>query len=180
MRYYLSINFTGLILLPNPGEFSVRGGILDVFSFSHNEPYRIEFFGDEIDSIRTFDVETQLSTDRIRKITIIPNVENKLLEESRQNFLDYISSKTIVFTQDIALASGRMDSLFIKAEEAFTKLSSEVKHNTPEELFCNGENLQKSILNFSVVEVSSEAIVAERHYNIICSPNHHSINTLIY
>lgn len=85
-----------------------------------------------------------------RKITIIPNVENKLLEESRQNFLDYISSKTIVFTQDIALASGRMDSLFIKAEEAFTKLSSEVKLNTPEELFCNGENFKKGILNFSV------------------------------
>ncbi|WMQ63109.1 transcription-repair coupling factor [Imtechella halotolerans] len=168
----LSIDFINEVLfeyqfhrvdfVTEPGEFSVRGGILDVFSFSHNEPYRIEFFGDEIDSIRTFDVETQLSTDRIRKITIIPNVENKLLEESRQNFLDYISSKTIVFTQDIALASGRMDSLFIKAEEAFTKLSSEVKHNTPEELFCNGENFKKGILNFSVVEVSSEAIVAEK------------------
>lgn len=74
----LSIDFVNEILfdykfkrvdfVTEPGEFSVRGGIVDVFSFSHDEPYRIEFFGgDEVDSIRTFDVETQLSTEQIKK-----------------------------------------------------------------------------------------------------------------
>ena len=62
--------FKRVDFVTEPGEFSVRGGIVDVFSFSHDEPYRIEFFGDEVDSIRTFDVETQLSTDKVKKITI--------------------------------------------------------------------------------------------------------------
>ncbi|NNK40350.1 MAG: transcription-repair coupling factor, partial [Winogradskyella sp.] len=82
----LSIDFVNEVLfeykfkrvdfVTEPGDFAVRGGIVDVFSFSHDEPYRIEFFGDEVDSIRTFDVETQLSTERIKKVSIIPNVAN--------------------------------------------------------------------------------------------------------
>jgi len=92
----LSIDFINEVLfeyqfkrvdfVTEPGEFSVRGGIVDVFSFSHNEPYRIEFFGDEIDSLRTFDVETQLSIEQIKKISIIPNIENKFLDEKRPRF----------------------------------------------------------------------------------------------
>lgn len=83
----LSIDFINEVLfeykfkrvdfVTEPGEFSVRGGIIDVFSFSNDEPYRIEFFGDEVDSIRSFDVETQLSTEKVKKISVMPNVENK-------------------------------------------------------------------------------------------------------
>jgi transcription-repair coupling factor (superfamily II helicase) len=91
--------FKRVDFVTEPGDFSVRGGLVDVFSFSHDEPYRIEFFGDEIDSIRTFDVETQLSTERIKKANIIPNVASKLVIEKRESFLDYISSKTVVFFQ---------------------------------------------------------------------------------
>ena len=78
--------FKRVDFVTEPGEFSVRGGIVDVFSYSHDKPYRIEFFGDEVDSIRTFDVETQLSTEKVKAITIIPNVENKHLQESRREF----------------------------------------------------------------------------------------------
>jgi len=60
--------FKRVDFVTEPGEFSVRGGIVDVFSFSHDEPYRIEFFGDEVESIRTFDVETQLSTEKVKRI----------------------------------------------------------------------------------------------------------------
>ena len=79
--------FKRVDFVTEPGEFSVRGGIVDVFSFSHDEPYRIEFFGDDVDSIRTFDVETQLSKEKVKKIRIIPNVENKYLNENRDSFL---------------------------------------------------------------------------------------------
>ena len=61
--------FKRVDFITEPGEFSVRGGILDVFSFSNDNPYRIEFFGNEVDSIRTFDVETQLSLEKQTKIT---------------------------------------------------------------------------------------------------------------
>jgi len=63
-----------------PGDFSVRGGIVDVFSFSNNKPFRIEFFGDEIESIRTFDIETQISNDTLKSIEILGDLENKEID----------------------------------------------------------------------------------------------------
>ncbi|QDO93326.1 transcription-repair coupling factor [Formosa sediminum] len=161
----LSIDFVNEILfeykfkrvdfVTEPGEFSVRGGIVDVFSFSHDEPYRIEFFGDDVDSIRTFDVETQLSTEQIKKINIIPNVENKQLDENRESFLKYMSSKTVIFSKNSQLLFSGSDVLFKKAEEAFENLNSDLKHNTPSELFCNAELLKKQLLKFTVVEFGS-------------------------
>ena len=158
----LSIDFINEVLfeykfkrvdfVTEPGEFSVRGGIVDVFSFSHDEPYRIEFFGDEVDSIRTFDVETQLSTDQIKKISIIPNVENKFLDENRESFLKYIASKTVVFAKNSELLFSRIDSLFEKAEEAFETLSKDIKHETPIESFCNSDLLKKQLFDFTLVE----------------------------
>ena len=143
--------FKRVDFVTEPGEFSVRGGIVDVFSFSHDEPYRIEFFGDEVDSIRTFDVETQLSTEKIKKITIIPNVANKFLEEKRESFLSYISSKTVVFAKNTALLFDRLDDFFGKAEEAFTQLSEDVKHAKPEELFLNAFQFKTQLKNFQVI-----------------------------
>jgi len=162
----LSIDFVNEVLfeyhfkrvdfVTEPGEFSVRGGIVDVFSFSHDEPYRIEFFGDEVDSIRTFDVETQLSTEQIKKINIIPNVANKFLEESRQSFFKYIASKTVVFTKNTNLLFSRIDSFFEKAEEAFKTLSTDIKHGEPSELFCNSELLKRQLLDFTMVEFGAD------------------------
>lgn len=164
----LSIDFVNEVLfeykfkrvdfVTEPGEFSVRGGIVDVFSFSHDEPYRIEFFGDDVDSIRTFDVETQLSTEQIKKINIIPNVANKLLEESRQGFLSYIASKTVIFTKNSDILFSRIDDFFEKAVEAFKNLSSELKHAEPDELFCNSTLLKKQFLDFTLVEFGSQAV----------------------
>ena len=115
-------HFNRVDFVTEPGEFSVRGGIIDVFSFSNDAPYRIEFFGDDVDSIRTFDVETQLSTEKLTKISIMPNVENKTLDEKRDSFLKYISSKTVVFTKNTDLFANRLNKLFAKAEEALKKL----------------------------------------------------------
>lgn len=147
--------FKRVDFVTEPGEFSVRGGIVDVFSFSHDEPYRIEFFGDEVDSIRTFDVETQLSLEKVKKITIIPNVENKFLQESRESFLKYISSKTVVFAKNPALIYDRIDSFFAKAEESFTKLSEEIKHAKPQELFVDSTLLKSQLQDFLCVEIGT-------------------------
>lgn len=150
-------DFKRVDFITEPGEFSVRGGILDVFSFSNDNPYRIEFFGNEVDSIRTFDVASQLSLEQKNKITIIPNFENKLLEEKRESFLQYISPKTTIFIQNTDLLLANLDKLFIKAHESFEKLSKDIKHATPEELFVNQEAFIKQALNFSVVEMSPKA-----------------------
>jgi transcription-repair coupling factor (superfamily II helicase) len=150
--------FKRVDFITEPGEFSVRGGIVDVFSFSNDNPYRIEFFGNEVDSIRTFDVATQLSLEQQKKIAIIPNVENKFLQENRESFLDYISEKTVLFIQNTEGFLSQLDKQFAKAEEAFDKLSKDIKHATPEQLFLNQEQFIKRALDFSVVELASKAI----------------------
>ena len=148
--------FKRVDFVTEPGEFSVRGGIVDVFSFSHDQPYRIEFFGDEVDSIRTFDVETQLSTDKVKKITIIPNVENKFLQETRESFLKYVSSNTVVWAKNTALLYDRIDSFFAKAEESFAKLSQEIKHAEPKELFVDSTLLKAQLRGFLLVEINGQ------------------------
>ncbi|MFV5685138.1 transcription-repair coupling factor [Flavobacterium sp. GB2R13] len=150
--------FKRVDFITEPGEFSVRGGIVDVFSFSNDNPYRIEFFGDEVESIRSFDVATQLSILQQKKITIIPNVENKVFQENRESFLDYISEKTVIFIQNTEDFLSQLDKQFGKAEEAFAKLSQEIKRSTPEELFLNQAEFIKRALDFSIVELSSKAI----------------------
>ncbi len=148
--------FKRVDFVTEPGDFSVRGGIIDVFSFSNDEPYRIEFFGDEIDSIRTFDVATQLSKEKLTKIAIIPNIENKTLQESRESFLKYIPGKTAVFLKNKELLTGRLDVFYTKAEEAFNNLSKEIKHAKPIDLFCNGAFITKQLRDFSLVNFGNE------------------------
>ena len=149
--------FKRVDFVTEPGDFSVRGGIIDVFSFSNDEPFRIEFFGDEIDSIRTFDVETQLSTEKLKKISIMPNVENKALQENRESFLKYISSKTVIFNKNIDLMIGSLDKIFQKAEDAYKDLSKEIKHAKPSELFCDGEFIFEQLQEFSLVNFGSNS-----------------------
>ncbi|MDO5988105.1 transcription-repair coupling factor [Flavivirga amylovorans] len=171
----LSIDFVNEVLfeyqfkrvdfVTEPGEFSVRGGIVDVFSFSHDEPYRIEFFGDEVDSIRTFDVETQLSVEQIKKINIIPNVANKFLEEKRQSFLKYIAQKTVVCLKNADVFFSRIDNFYSKAEEAFKTLSTDIKHAEPNKLFCNSTLLKKQLLDFSIIEFGTQRVFCDSEHS---------------
>ncbi|NNT70934.1 transcription-repair coupling factor [Flavobacterium sp. IMCC34852] len=150
--------FKRVDFITEPGEFSVRGGILDVFSFSNDNPYRIEFFGNEVDSIRTFDVATQLSVEKQTKITIIPNLENKFIKENRESFLDYISDKTVLCIENTEFLTSQLDKLFGKAIETFDKLSKDVKHASPEHLFLNQEGFLRKALDFSIVELSNKPL----------------------
>jgi transcription-repair coupling factor (superfamily II helicase) len=148
--------FKRVDFITEPGEFSVRGGIIDVFSFSNDNPYRIEFFGNEVDSIRSFDVETQLSIEKQKKIAIIPNTENKFFQENRESFLDYINDKTVVFIENTDLLLSKLEKLFGKAEEIFNNLNATVKHVEPNKIFLNQSEFLKKVLDFSIVELSSK------------------------
>ncbi|MDC6350333.1 transcription-repair coupling factor [Zeaxanthinibacter sp. PT1] len=145
-------HFQRVDFVSGPGEFSVRGGIVDVFSFSHDEPYRIEFFGDEVDSIRTFDVATQLSTEPAKKITIIPNVEHKQLTESRVSFLKYISAKTVIMIQRPQAVFERIDDFYKKAEASYKEQDGEVRRLSPSELFLNSDLLKKELREFKHIQ----------------------------
>ena len=162
--------FKRVDFITEPGEFSVRGGIVDVFSFSNDHPYRIEFFGNEVDSIRSFDIETQLSVETHKKITIIPNVENKLFQENRESFLDYIAENTVIFIQNTEGLFSQLDKQFARAEEAFDKLSKEIKHAAPEQLFLNQASFIKRSLDFSVVELSKPVYKTAKKFEFHIQP----------
>jgi transcription-repair coupling factor (superfamily II helicase) len=84
-----------------PGEFSVRGGIVDLFSFAHEFPFRIELDGDIIESIRTFDVNDQLSLKEIAHFSLLPNIQEQRNQETTISITDYFDPKTIVFAHDM-------------------------------------------------------------------------------
>ncbi len=155
--------FRRVDFITEPGEFSVRGGILDVFSFSNDHPYRIEFFGNEIESIRIFDVETQLSVEKKKKIYIIPNVENKFFQENRESFLDYISQKTIVLVNNTEHVISKLELLFSKAETAYEKLNQTIKHAKPQELFVDQEAFLRKAQELTVVEFGASAKFKPTH-----------------
>ena len=157
-----SYHFNRTDFVTEPGEFSVRGGIVDVFSFSNNEPYRIEFFGNEVDSIRTFDVESQLSTVQLSKITIIPNVENKESDEIRQSFLEYISEQTLFIGKDMGFFDAKIEKLFTKATDIYQKLPNEVKRTPPEELYCQATDLSNQIQRFQQVNINATTSVSKK------------------
>ena len=162
--------FKRVDFVTEPGEFSVRGGIVDVFSFSHDQPYRIEFFGNEVESVRTFDVETQLSTGKVKKITLIPNIENKVLQESRESFLRYITPQTVVFAKNPELLYRRMDTLFEKAKASFSQLSKALKHAKPEALFVDAALLQSQGQDLVWVEIgTASGEISTRDTNTIIS-----------
>lgn len=146
--------FQRVDFVSEPGEFSVRGGIVDVFSFSNDTPYRIEFFSDVVESIRTFDVETQLSLQQVSSVVIIPNIESKVAGEQRTSFLSLLPEETLIFVQDFELFAPKWEKMYQKAQEAFAALKGEIAHLPPEELFCNAQEGLRDFAQRYVVRVN--------------------------
>ncbi len=84
-----------------PGQFSVRGSIVDVFSFSNEDPYRLDFFGDEVESIRSFNIDNQISKDHLENIAIVPNIQNKKIEGARISFARFMQPGNIWFGNNL-------------------------------------------------------------------------------
>lgn len=146
------------------GQFSVRGGIIDVFSYAHELPYRIELFGDEVDSIRSFEPGSQLSVDKLEHISIIPDVQTKLMQEERQSFLDFISPKTRLWFKDVQLTLDVLNKLFDKAGASFDHIirktgASVVLH--PENIFETGDSFAQKAKSFLRIEFGSRFILPD-------------------
>lgn len=155
-----SYDFERTDFVYEPGQYAIRGGILDVFSFSNEHPYRLELFGKEIECIRTFDPETQLSIASVNKISLIPNVQTKLLQEVRQSFLGFLPESTILWIKDYQLTLDVMDECFHKAEQAFDEIVSKTANDKlllkPADLFDKGSNFSDLSRNFTRVEFGKQ------------------------
>ncbi|HAQ54464.1 MAG TPA: transcription-repair coupling factor, partial [Flavobacteriaceae bacterium] len=103
--------FKRVDFVSSPGEFSVRGGIVDVFSYAYDHPYRIEFFGEEVESIRTFDIVSQRSIAKQEEISIIPNVTQTDTLTKRQDFFSFTDKKTTVLIRKPGVLKQKIESL---------------------------------------------------------------------
>ncbi|MDE7155261.1 MAG: transcription-repair coupling factor, partial [Muribaculaceae bacterium] len=102
--------FTEVDYVYEPGQFAVRGSILDIYSYSNELPYRIDFFGDEIDSMRTFNVETQLSVDKIDQLSITANV-NAGAKDNGISLLEFVNPATIIAARDASYTIERIRAI---------------------------------------------------------------------
>lgn len=140
-----------------PGQFSVRGGIIDVFSFTNDYPYRIEFFGDEVESIRTFNPEDQLSLNNLNHITIVPNVQDRKNTEQRQSFLEFLPSKSVIWLENLRMTLDQIKAEREKARKTFENLGENTENfQLPDEIFTDAETFEKELQPFHLLEFGKQ------------------------
>ena len=141
-------DFERVDFVVDPGQFAVRGGIIDVFSFANEYPFRIEFFGDVVDSLRTFDPVTQLSIKQFDHIGILPNMARhaaaSVTVEEKVPLLHYFSSRDIVWVQGLMFVSDTVETFFAQAGRDETQT-------------CSANEFLKSLLPCRIVEMGSSS-----------------------
>ncbi len=140
-----SYGFEQVDYVYEPGQYALRGSILDVYSYSYELPYRIDFFGSEVETIRTFDVETQLSKEKLDSIYIVPEMARS--GSKHVSLLDSLPKDTLVAAKDLAWTKERIDSIFndepiVGDEDSFTSLEQMRLR------LIDGEQFLRGVLNF--------------------------------
>jgi len=148
----LEYQFERVDFVYEPGQFSIRGGILDVFSFANEHPFRIEFFGDEIESIRTFDAANQLSIASHHFFNVIPNIQTGLSIEIQENMLGFVGQQAIVWLSDAERTQEIIKKEYEKAVEIHAKIDTTVKHAKPNERYLSHLEWQEQIEKYRLVE----------------------------
>lgn len=147
-----------------PGQFAVRGSILDVFSFSSEWPYRVDFFGDEVDSIRTFEVQTQLSRDKQEEIVIVPELAGYV--QGKVPFTDFLPPETVLVMKDLFFLRDVADRVYadgfsaqaLMDEQARTEMEEAEQHEKlrADLMLIDGSALMKGMLDFRRVEIGNK------------------------
>jgi transcription-repair coupling factor (superfamily II helicase) len=157
LEQLVDYGFTRTDFVYEPGQFAIRGGILDIYSFGNEKPYRLELFGNDLDSIRIFDPETQLSERKLLQVTIIPNVSTHFEEGEKISLLEFLPANTVVWIQDWDVIKEKIkvqyEDLqdFLSFQETVVKPANNLEDDKLEKLsvneqdFVNIEELEKQI-----------------------------------
>lgn len=167
-----------------PGQFAIRGGILDIYSFGNEKPYRVELFGNEVDSIRIIDPETQLSERKLLQVSIIPNIETQFVDKEKISLLDFLPANTIVWIRDEELVYKKLKDSEEELEYFFENKGQDqkIKDNVDQSSqvnftkadFISSNDLEKQIQDRSCVYFGDETIdsssVFTLHSNTLIQP----------
>lgn len=129
MEKFVGLGFKREDFVYEPGQFAMRGGILDIYSFGNENPYRIELFGNEVDSIRIFNPETQLSERKLLQVSILPNIETKFDTKEKISLLNYLPENTIIWAKDLNFAIGRIGKMEADLPDSFTLGQIAIDHD---------------------------------------------------
>ena len=144
----IELHFEKVDYVYEPGQFAIRGGILDVYSFGHEYPFRVEFFGDEIESIREFDPENQLSIHTHQKIKIIPNINHNKIAIKRISFLDHLPKKMFIWGVELEVAETKMKKGFETANQVYEKIEDKSSLLLPIEMYLSPLDFNQKISQF--------------------------------
>ncbi|MGZ5188462.1 MAG: CarD family transcriptional regulator, partial [Kaistella sp.] len=150
-------NFNLTDFVSEPGEFSVRGGIVDVFSYSNEEPYRITFFGNEIESIKTFNIETQLTNGKVDDFQLVSNM-NFAVSGSKVSLFELLPKDSFVVSKNAFLGLKKIKDFYEKAEEKFQNLNKDISHRSPAELFITEEVFLTAYEKFTTVDFTLDEL----------------------
>ena len=138
----------------DPGQYSVRGSIADVFSFSADMPYRIDFFGEEVDTIRSFNIDDQLSVDMFNHITIIPNIQDIAIDIINNTFLDFIPQSSSIWIEDASFIKDKINNIFSQID-----LKNGPGHiDGKKEIIITGEHFIEQCGKFRVLEFGNKGL----------------------
>ena len=150
-----------------PGQFSIRGGIIDIFSYGNEWPYRIELFDDEVESIRTFNPINQLSIQNIATVSIIPNINVKFKQNQKVPLFDVLNANSVVWVKDFDVLLDKLQICFDKCEEFAkvlkTREDSELKQAFEERAFIYP--------NETMAAISDHHMILERRGTISIDPD---------
>ena len=139
-----------------PGQFAIRGGILDVFSFANDHPFRLEFFGEEVDSIRTFDPVDQLSIAIHDFFHIVPNVQKQFIQHGLATFLDFLGKNATVWLSSMGGVINTLQKEYEKAVKIYDGLNHTVKQSLPSELYTHKTEWINQVAEYSIIEWGPE------------------------
>lgn len=149
----LEYGFERVEFVVEPGQFSLRGGIIDVYSFSNDYPFRIEIMGEQVESLRSFDPSTQLSVKVQEKISILPDIgQMEVKAGGREFLLDSMPANTLVWCEDTRLAEEKMKAGLEKAANIYHTLHPDLKHLRPGEMFVDPETFIDRLREVRLVE----------------------------
>lgn len=153
--------FTREQFVVEPGQFAVRGGLMDIWSYSYDKPFRIDFFGDDVDSIRSFDPVNQLSIATYNNIQIVPNVQNKLLQEEQTSFLEFLGLSSIIWVKDVQFTIDKIELHYQKAVDAWSKIENNSIQLPPNELFISKNGLENLLNKTKIIEYGGTKYFSE-------------------
>ena len=173
MQQLVDYGFERTDFVYEPGQFALRGGIFDIYSFGNEKPYRIELFGEEVDSIRLFDPATQLSERKLLQVNIIPNVTTQFEDTEKIPLLDFLSKDTVVWLKDWDVIKQKgMDQAealqdFIDHHGGKPKVEENDPHqkNTGVDDFINVETTEKALAAKSIIEFGYQPHLTKEKIN---------------